>query len=270
MADPKPVPTRMRNSINIGAARQQGIMALIERGDAIAIGEIAQRFGVSPETIRRDIRSLEQEGLLRRVHGGAVATHPAALQARAPIADRVDIDRDAKILAARAALPLFEDGMNVFIGSSSTMLFLAEALARSGKTVTVTTNMIDVALILAPRLSVTLAGGSVVAERRCTIGSEVLRAVGDRVFDLAIIGASALDLRFGVCTTNRAGVDLARTLAERATVMAIAMHRGKFDRTDAHIALPLGAVTALATHGAPERAHAKALDEAGVKILTPG
>jgi DeoR/GlpR family transcriptional regulator of sugar metabolism len=269
MSNPERTVSRVRSSANIGAARHQSILTLIERGNVIAVGEIAQRFGVSPETIRRDIRSLEQEGLLRRVHGGAIATRAPGVNARAPIAERVDIDRDAKILAANAALPLFEDGMNVFIGASSTMMFLAEALARSGKNLTVTTNMIDVAVTLAPRLPVTLTGGTVNAQSRAIGGSETLRALEDRVFDVSVIGASALDFNFGFFGATRGAVDMARVVAERSTVTAIAMHRGKFDRTDSHIVLPLRSVAVLATDAEPDREHRAALEAAGIQILTP-
>ena len=163
MPDQKHAPSRRRDGATLGAARQQRIIAMISHGDIIAVGDLALEFGVSPETIRRDIRALEEAGGLRRVHGGAAPAGAVDLTARRPVVERLGVEREAKTLAARAALPLFEDGMNVFLGGSSTMLLLAEALAQQGPALSVTTNMIDIATMLAAngRCKVTLLGGVV-------------------------------------------------------------------------------------------------------------
>src|SRR5262249_23763148 len=131
---------RRRDGATLGAARQQHILAMISRGDIIAVGDLAHRFGVSQETIRRDIRTLAEAGGLRRVHGGAAPAGAVDLTARRPVAERLDVQRAAKTRAAQAALPLFADGMNVFLGGSSTMLLLGEALAQRGPALSVTTN----------------------------------------------------------------------------------------------------------------------------------
>ncbi|MGZ9722715.1 DeoR/GlpR family DNA-binding transcription regulator [Rhizobium miluonense] len=263
--------SRSRSGSNLSVTRQQNILALLNRGDVVAVGEIAERFGVHTETARRDIRALERDGLLRRVHGGAVATNPSSINARKPISERISVDQGAKLLAAKAALPLFENGMNVFIGSSSTMLLLAEVLASSDKSLAVTTNMVDVGTTLAasPRFTVTLTGGVLNGQLRSIGGTETLRSLKDRFFDLSVIGSSALDFEFGLFATTRAMVDLTQTLAEQSSVMAVAMHRGKFDRRDAHVALALDKVQILATDGEPTDEHQRALESAGVQILIP-
>lgn len=263
--------TRNKDGAAIGAVRRQSILALLMRGEVIAVGDLAERFRASRETIRRDIRSLEQEGLLRRVHGGVQPLQTLDLTARRPIVERLDIDRDAKMAAAKAALHLCSDDMTVFLDGGSTLLFLAEALAESGKALNVTTHMINIATVMAesPNCTVTLIGGIVNRKNYSLGGPEVIRSLQERLFDLTIMGGSALNLDYGFLGPSRAHVDLAHVLAERSPRVAFVMDRGKLDRSDAHIMLPLARVSTLATDGDPTEEQRARLEGAGVTILTP-
>jgi DeoR/GlpR family transcriptional regulator of sugar metabolism len=97
-----PVASRRRDGVPLGAARQQRILAMVARGDIIAVGDLALQLGVSQETIRRDIRALEEAGGLRRVHGGAAPPGTVDLTARRPVVERLNVERDAKLRAAGA------------------------------------------------------------------------------------------------------------------------------------------------------------------------
>ena len=261
-------PSRTRVGTKLGAARQHSILAMIARGDILAVGDLADRFGVSQETIRRDIRALDEAGHLRRVHGGA--TPPAAidLTARRPVSERLDVERAAKTQAAVAALPLFEAGMSVFLGGSSTMLLLAEQIARHGPVLSVTTNMIDIATVLAAtgRGSVTLLGGVVKAATHTLVGPDVLRALEQRVFDLAACGASAVDAAHGFLGPSAWHAAIGAVLAQRSGRLAFVVDATKFGRVDTHVVQPFAAVDALATNLPPPPAITTALEAAGVAL----
>jgi DeoR/GlpR family transcriptional regulator of sugar metabolism len=270
MADQKHASTRRRDGATLGAARQRRILALISRGDIIAVGDLALQLGVSQETIRRDIRALEEAGGLRRVHGGAA---PAAvdLTARRPVVERLGVQREAKMLAARAALPLFEDGMNVFLGGSSTMLLLAEALAQQALALAVTTNMIDIATMLATngRGTVTLLGGVVNAATRTLTGANTLEALDRQVFDLAVCGASAIDPVHGVLGPTEWHAAIGAALARRARRLAFVADAGKFGRGDAYVVQPLGNIDALATDRRPPPEIDEEIAAARITLLLP-
>lgn len=262
---------RGKMGASIGAARQQSILALIAKGDVVSVGEVAQRFGVSQETVRRDIRSLEEGGHLRRVHGGAAPLGTVDLTARRPVVERLEVDRGAKIRAAEAALSLFEDGMNVFLGASSTMLLLAEQLAESDTTLTVTTNMIDIATILASskRGSVTLLGGVVHPETRSVGGYETLESLELRLFDLCVFGGSSVSAVHGFLGPSQAHRVLVTTVSQRSHRTAFVMDSAKFARSDAHVVLPLQQADVLATDTAPPDALRRALEQADVTVVLP-
>jgi DeoR/GlpR family transcriptional regulator of sugar metabolism len=271
MADHKHAPTRRRDGATLGAARQQRILALISQGDIIAVGDLALRFGVSQETIRRDIRALEEAGGLRRVHGGAAPAGAVDLGARRPVAERLGVQREAKTLAARAALPLFEDGMNVFLGGSSTMLLLAEALAQQGPALSVTTNMIDIATTLAAnsRCKVTLLGGAVNAATRTLTGPNTLETLDRQVFDLAACGASAIDPLHGVLGPTEWHAAIGAALARRSRRLAFVADASKFGRGDAHVVQPLGNIDTLATDRRPPPEIDDEIAAAGITLLLP-
>ena len=269
MPDQKHAPSRRRDGATLGAARQQRIIAMISRGDIIAVGDLALQFGVSPETIRRDIRALEEAGGLRRVHGGAAPAGSVDLTARRPVVERLGVEREAKTLAARAALPLFEDGMNVFLGGSSTMLLLAEALAQQGPALSVTTNMIDIATMLAAngRCKVTLLGGVVNAATRTLTGANTLEALDRQVFDLAVCGASAIDPVHGVLGPSEWHAAIGAALAKRSRRLAFVADSGKFGRGDAYVVQPLGRIDTLATDRRPPPEIDEEIAAAGITLL---
>jgi DeoR/GlpR family transcriptional regulator of sugar metabolism len=269
MPDQKHAPSRRRDGATLGAARQQRIIAMISRGDIIAVGDLALQFGVSPETIRRDIRALEEAGGLRRVHGGAAPAGSVDLTARRPVVERLDVEREAKTLAARAALPLFEDGMNVFLGGSSTMLLLAEALAQQGPALSVTTNMIDIATMLAAngRCKVTLLGGVVNAATRTLTGANTLEALDRQVFDLAVCGASAIDPVHGVLGPSEWHAAIGAALAKRSRRLAFVADSGKFGRGDAYVVQPLDRIDTLATDRRPPPEIDEEIAAAGITLL---
>jgi DeoR/GlpR family transcriptional regulator of sugar metabolism len=255
----------------LGAERQRNILELVNRGDIVSVGEFAERFGVSQETIRRDIRSLGEAGQLRRVHGGAAPLRAFDQTARRPVVERLEVDRSAKQLAARAAMALFEDDMHVYLGASSTMLLVAEELARSEKALTITTNMIDIALVTAAsrRCAVTLLGGVVNPHSHAVGGIEMLKHLEHRLFDLCVFGASAISPGHGILGPTGSHNVHVTTLFEKSDRVAFVVDNAKFGRRDAHVMLPLQAVDFVATDVPPPEPMAAALQRANVTVLLP-
>ncbi|MGY2047351.1 DeoR/GlpR family DNA-binding transcription regulator [Methylobacterium sp. JK268] len=260
-----------RSNPVLGAERQRDILTMIGRGEIISVSGLAERFGVSHETIRRDIRGLQEAGRLRRIRGGAAPALHLDRTARRPVAERLSVDADAKLAAARAALPLFAPDMNVYLGGSSTMLLLAGELARSGRKLTVTTNMLDIATVLseAGPVTVTLLGGVLDPRTRTTGGPDLMKALECRLFDLAVMGASAIHPEFGVLGPTRAHGILGDLLASRAARSAFVAHAGKFGRRDAYTVRPPAQIGAVATDRRPPEPVVAPLESVGMILLLP-
>ena len=158
--------------------RQREIVSLLAAQGSVRVNELAQRFDVTEETIRRDLDKLEGEGRLVRSHGGAVA----ALENESPHWQREFGHAAEKEAVARAASYLVESGDILILDASSTSWFLARRLP--DVPLTVITNSLQIALMLAERATckVICPGGTLVPVSLSFVGAETqhaLRNIGD-------------------------------------------------------------------------------------------
>lgn len=149
--------------------RRRQIADLVEESGALRIGELAFRFGVTDETIRRDLSTLEEEGFLTRQHGGALST---GMSVETPYRRRAREQNPAKEAIARAAAEFVHDGSTIIVDSGTTMQSLVDLLRTKHDLVVITNGVSHVPDLLAnPSTTVVITGGSV---RRASLG-----AVGD-------------------------------------------------------------------------------------------
>src|SRR5689334_24835081 len=105
-------------------ARRDVIASRLAQGHSVVAGTLAQEFAVSEDAIRRDLRALADEGLCRRVYGGALPIFPGA----APLAARAEVGRERKLALARTAALSIQPREFLFLDSASTNLALAGLL----------------------------------------------------------------------------------------------------------------------------------------------
>ena len=126
--------------------RQSEMIKMITAKGAVMTTELVHIFDVSIETIRRDLLELEKQGILQRVHGGAIK-----IGEMTPIVDlprRKELDKSNKIELGETAAMLVDEGDIICIDSGSTSIYFAEALKRRLSKLTVITHSLDVFNIL--------------------------------------------------------------------------------------------------------------------------
>ena len=150
------------------AERRQEILGRLDRDGKVVASELVASLGVSEDTVRRDLRDLADQGLLLRVHGGAL---PAA-QAIGSFERRLELGHEAKVALADAALPLLHGARVIVLDGGTTPLELARRLPHS-HTGTVVTNSPPVAVALAahPQVEVVLVGGRLLKADQVAVGS---------------------------------------------------------------------------------------------------
>src|SRR5690349_17653481 len=114
--------------------RKQHILNVLKRDGQIIAKNLSQELGLSEDTIRRDLREMAQEGLLQRVHGGALPASPAV----ANFEGREDILVDSKIAIGRTAAQLIKDGQVVMLDGGTTAVQVARHLHRNLQATVVT------------------------------------------------------------------------------------------------------------------------------------
>lgn len=192
----------------------------------IAVDGLAQELGVSRETVRRDLLELEQAGLLRRVHGGAVL---AELRPEEPFARRQQIRRAEKLAIARATLPLLRPGETCFIDAGSTTALLAVELARIAGLMVIT-NSPDVAQTLRAQRAehqIVLLGGVLLADIPGTSGEALMAELPRYSADVAIISPMALDPQRGATNFLLPEAEIARLMIRQSRRCLMLADHGK-------------------------------------------
>lgn len=181
--------------------RQQQVLDLLDGQGYVRISDLAERFGVNPMTIHRDLRALDQLGLVERLHGGARLTQRGVLD-RA-LADRQRTHQAAKASIGERAASLVQPGQSVFIDTGTTPLAVARALARRQiLDVIVVTSSLPVLWELydAPQLRVMALGGDLQRENGQLYGPLTENALSSLIVDIAFLGADAIDPVRGFAT----------------------------------------------------------------------
>jgi DeoR family transcriptional regulator, glycerol-3-phosphate regulon repressor len=210
--------------------RQKDIVALARVSGKVSVDDLAARFDVSPQTIRKDLNDLCDQRLLARVHGGAVVASGVenlAYEARRFIATR------EKAAIGRATAALVPNGASLFINIGTTTEEVARAL-RDHEGLLVITNNLHVAATLYPhpKIDVIIAGGPVRRSDGGVVGSAAVDLIGQFKVDFAVIGASAIDPDDGTLLDfDHREVRVSRAIIENARHVILVADASKLARS---------------------------------------
>jgi DeoR/GlpR family transcriptional regulator of sugar metabolism len=208
----------------LAAQRRELILQAVRSDRGAQVGSLAERFGVSEITVRRDLTSLARAGKVTRVHGGAVGEPGAdGLVAAPPVAGPAGVRgetaarQEAKQRVGRAAAALVEDGQTVMLDIGSTALEVARALR--GRRLTVITGSLAAMeeLLPDPGIELVLLGGVVRRDYRSMVGALAEDALHQLSADVAFLGASSLRRRdLSVMDTTSVEVPIKRGMLAAA------------------------------------------------------
>lgn len=236
--------------------RRQDILRLLGNGDAHAIVEMAEALAVSDETIRRELRQMETDGLIERIHGGARLARTAEEGA---FEVRLGRNAVAKQSIASAVALLVEDGQSLYIDASSTGHYIAQAL-RAKRDLTIVTNALGVIQELGGRNGNRLyaAGGELDHRYRAYFDSDARAYLARFRPSLAIISTESVDPVAGFTNYHVGEADLCRQMIAQSERVLIAVDAAKFDRRSIATVATFAEVDILVTDRAPDRAYAAA------------
>ena len=201
--------------------RRRGILETARRDGSVDVNRLAGQFRVAKETIRRDLHTLEEHGLVRRTHGGAYPVESAGFETTLAVRTTRHVPQKSRIAAAAAEL--LGDAETVFVDEGFTPQLVAEALPRD-RPLTVVTASLAVATVLADaeKTSVLLLGGRVRGGTMATVDHWATRMLADFVIDLAYVGANGISREHGLTTPDPAvsEVKAQAIRAARRTVFA--------------------------------------------------
>ncbi|MDQ1848871.1 DeoR/GlpR family DNA-binding transcription regulator [Gemmobacter fulvus] len=245
--------------------RQGEILAALRRaGGSARIQALATALAVTDETVRRNIRRLEAEGLVEKLHGGARLTEPVA---EGDLQSRVREQPEAKRRIADCVAGLIPDGASLFLDVGSTTAFIADAL-RDHRTLTVVTNSVTVAAKLATRNGnrVFFAGGELRAHDGGSFGVDALQFIANFQTDFAVMSATAINAEQGFLLFDLEEARFARAIMAQARSTIVAADSRKFGRSAPIVVGDPARVSVLVTDDSPPTAVIEAAKHWGTRI----
>lgn len=217
--------------------RQERIVDILRTAPSITTLELAQRLGVSGETVRRELQALADDGIVQKFHGGVslhrdVQESPFQLRLRSNVA--------AKRRLAQQVSKLLPDGASLVLDNSSTACFVAEALAgRRG--LTVATPSLEVARALAAsgdRHTVMLPGGTLRSSDMTLAGAQALRFAAQLHPDYLVVSVAALSARGGCLDFDPFEVEFKQSVQPHAARVVVVADASKFEAQGLITSLP--------------------------------
>jgi DeoR/GlpR family transcriptional regulator of sugar metabolism len=248
-----------------GEHRRAFIRRQLHGTAGVSTAELQETLGVSMMTVWRDLGALEKDGVLRRVHGGAVPVDGAAGPEPSFAAKAVRAAA-AKQRIARAALAAqVRPGMTLALDGGSTVAALMPFLPVDAG-LTLLTNSLEIVRQTPSGVGVACSGGLYREVSGTFVGPQAVRFFAEHRVDVAFVSATGLDAEEGLMDPNPLEIEVKRALCARATKVVLLIDAEKFGRRSTLPVLALTALDEVVCDGRPPRALAAALKAAGVKV----
>jgi DeoR/GlpR family transcriptional regulator of sugar metabolism len=244
--------------------RHERIIALLRANPAVRVAELAREFGVSTETVRRDLDELSRVGAVNRTYGGAARS---AVGHEAAVNERLQEHVGERERIARHASALVETGDLVMIDGGSTTIHFARQLAALSCRVTAITNSLGVAAALGrdPSSKVVLCPGDYHPSEGIVTGPETIAFLERFFVDKAFIGASGLT-RAGPSEVHSSAAWVKRRMLRQAKRSYLLLDSSKFNVLRHELVCPLKEIGELITDRRPGGALRTALAKAEVEV----
>ena len=246
--------------------RETRILEAVRLQNTCSVSELATRLSVSSETIRRDIRTLEDRGLVLKVHGGVVL--PDRL-AEPPFQSRMLEHKKAKQRIAALTAAQIGDGDSLMMDTGSTTVYVALAL-RDHRDLLAITNSLEIARMLSGHHRVYMAGGELRADDGATFGANAIAFIEQFHVQHAILSISSISGAGAFADTYLCERELSRTVMAHADRTIVVADCSKFRHKAAIRVCDAEEVDMLITDAPPPPALLRRLRDAGVEVLVAG
>jgi DeoR family fructose operon transcriptional repressor len=245
--------------------RREEIATLVEQEGRSDVAQLASRFGVTPETIRRDLTDLERRRFLRRVHGGAISIH--RFRSEPAIAEKAAAMADEKAAIGAAAVAFVPEEGSVLIDAGTSTLALARVFP--DRELTVFTHSVGVAMELAarPALRLYVIGGRLRARTLANVDDWALRQLSDLRVDVAFVGTNGFSAERGLSTPDPAEAAVKHAICLAAAQTIVLADHTKLDEEAAVRFAAIDEFDVLVSDRGLDETARRALEEADVEVV---
>ena len=245
--------------------RRNKILEILSQHHRILVREIAAQVATSPVTIRKDLETLENRGMLRRVHGGAIAINPSVLDLALTEKERLHTREKERI--ARAAVRLIEEGDVIILDSGSTTTAIARLL-KPYRGITIITNAVNIAWVLAgSENEVILIGGTVREKSFSLVGPLSEAAICQLTADKLFLGVDGIHFENGLTTPNLLEANINRMMVRASTRVIVTADASKFGRKSMGVIADLTAAHTIITDQQIALQDLQRLRDMGIEVI---
>jgi DeoR/GlpR family transcriptional regulator of sugar metabolism len=243
--------------------RKQQILAILKENGQVVAKDVSQCMGVSEDTIRRDLRELAQEGLLQRVHGGALPASPAL----ADFAGREQLRHEGKIAIGIAAATMIQSGQVVILDGGTTSREIARHLPLDLKA-TIVTHSPTIALELVDHggLEVILIGGRLFKHSVVAVGAAAVEAISHIHADTFFMGVTGVHPKTGLTTGDYEEAAVKRALSRASAETLVLASAEKLNAASPYEVVGLEDVNGIITERNVEEELVRPYAERGITI----
>lgn len=247
--------------------RKQLILNRLIQDGQIVAKTLSAELELSEDTIRRDLRELAAEGLLQRVHGGALPASPAVTD----FAGRQAIAPVGKVAIGKAAARLVQKGQVVLLDGGTTAVQLARHLPQALEATLITHSpSVAVELIHHPKLEVILIGGKLFKHSVVTMGAAALEQIGRIRADVYFMGVTGVHPQTGLTTGDFEEAHIKQALSRSAAETIVLASAEKIGAASPYQVIPLSELSTLITEKSVDKAVLEPYRKLGFAIVVAG
>ena len=247
--------------------RRSAILDELSRNRSVRVADLSMHMGVSEVSIRRDLQIMEEQGLLKRVHGGAVS-----LESATPLALYLDAEREKKERIGRAAAAMIRRDERVIFNSGSTPLqvarFLDKELLTSGNLTVVTAHLPVVRQLGQwPGVHLILLGGIYIHAYEVLVGPQTVEQLKGLHVDKMFLGTDGMTLSHGFTTANVLEAEVDRAMVQAATEVIVVSDSSKIGGIGLATIMPVNGIDKLITDSDAPPDFVAALRDLGIEVI---
>lgn len=243
--------------------RKRQILSLLKRNGQIIAKDVSHSIGVSEDTIRRDLRELAQEGLLQRVHGGALPASPAITD----FAGRELLAPQGKIAIGRVAAGMVRPGQVIILDGGTTARQVARHLPLELKATVVTHSpTIALELVNHPDAEVILIGGRLFKHSVVAVGAAAIESIANLHADIYFMGVTGVHPKTGLTTGDFEEAAVKRALSQAAAETIVLASSEKLNAASPYAVVPLSEISGIITERAVNPSLTRPYEKMGIKV----
>ncbi len=246
--------------------RKNKILELLRKDGRVVVNQLSTLFGVTEETIRRDLEKLENEGFARKSYGGAIITENA--NADLPYSVRKESNVEGKEHIAKVVCSMIDDGDRIMLDASSTAVYIARQL-KNKKNLTLITNSIEILLELSEisGWKILSTGGTLREGSLSLVGYQAEKMISTYHVDKSIISCKGVDMEMGITDSNEMDGHIKNLMLEAANQKILAVDQSKLGKISFTKIEDLSNINQIVTDREPNDQWMKIFEAAQIQVI---